>query len=243
MLIESSQNPKYKQLLKLHQAKYRSSFRRFLIEGQHLVEEAYRANQLETLILKKGDVFSLGNIDRIELNEKMFVALSVTASSNVVMGVCVIKPQEEISGQRFLLCDRIQDPGNMGTLIRSAHAFGFDQVIVSLDCVDIYNDKVVRSTQGALFHIPILQMELNQAIKEIQSKSISVYGTGFKNSTKLSLMGPKTQCAILVGNEGAGVKESLLKQCDEIIQIEMNGFESLNVGVAAGILLYHFRKP
>ena len=243
MLIESSQNPKYKQLLKLHQAKYRSSFRRFLIEGQHLVEEAYRANQLETLILKKGDVFSLGNIDRIELDEKMFKALSVTASSNVVMGVCMIPQQEEISGQRFLLCDRIQDPGNMGTLIRSAHAFGFDQVIVSLDCVDVYNDKVVRSTQGALFHIPILQMELNQAIKEIQSKSISVYGTGFKNSTKLSIIDTKPHCALLVGNEGAGVKESLLKQCDEIIQIEMNGFESLNVGVAAGILLYHFRKP
>lgn len=243
MLIESPQNPKYKQLLKLHHAKYRSSFRRFLIEGKHLVEEAYKANQLEALILKKGDDFSLGNIDRIELNEKMFVALSFTASSNVVMGVCVIKLHEEIVGNRFLLCDRIQDPGNMGTLIRSAHAFGFDQVIVSLDCVDVYNDKVVRSTQGALFHIPVLQMDLSHSIEKIHSKSIPVYGTGFENSINLSDLDTKAQCAILVGNEGAGVKKSLLKQCNEIIQIEMNGFESLNVGVAAGILLYHFRKP
>lgn len=243
MLIESAQNSKYKQLIKLHQSKYRYASSQFLVEGEHLIVEAMKADQLEALIVKKGTDFDLHGIVRIELDEKLFKALSFTDSSNVMMGLCTKVPSELQKGQRFLVCDRIQDPGNMGTLIRSAHAFGFDQVIVSPDCVDVYNDKVVRSTQGAIFHISIVQMELRTAIKNLKLSSIKVFGTGFKESVYLSEVKRTESCALLVGNEGAGVSQTLLELCDEIVQIEMNGFESLNVGVAAGILMYQFRKP
>ena len=240
-MITSLQNPTIKDLMKLSQKKTRDKEGTFLVEGEHLVEEAIKANRIKRLI--KSEDYK-GIIDFKEtLNVSTTVAkkLSNTSSSSSIFGECFIQTKRELRGTRFLLGDQIQDPGNLGTMIRSAYSFGFDGVIVSKDSADFYNDKCVRSSQGALFHLATMRMDLSEAMAELKSQGVLVIGTDIDGSQDFEEI-ENQKIAILVGNEGQGVSESLLSLTDVNVKIETVAFESLNVGVAAGILLYHFRK-
>ena len=143
------------------------------------------------------------------------------------------------------MLDNVQDPGNLGTIIRSAAAFDVDTVVLSPDCVDVYNPKVVRSTQGMLFHINVIISELEDVINDLKKQEIPVYGTNVEYGDDVRFLKEKDKVkyALVMGNEGSGVRKSILQMCDKLLYIDMNKcVESLNVAVAASILLYEMNR-
>lgn len=236
MKITSVQNELIKGLAKLHQKKHRDITNEVLIEGEHLVDEALKSNLvIKTLGINEGDIL---------ISERVAKKLSQTQSGSDIFAH-IRKPKYEfVEGNRYLICDGVQDPGNLGTMIRTAYSFGFDMIIVSLDSVDPYNDKVIRSTQGSIFHIPVVQMELAQAYKILKALDVVLYATHVSDaSTTLSDVNVENRIAIVVGSEGSGVSDLTLKEANHTLFIETSHFESLNVSVAAGIILHAIRKP
>ena len=144
-------------------------------------------------------------------------------------------------GRKILLLDEVQDPGNLGTIIRSSVAFGIDTIILSENTVDLYNPKVLRGTQGMYNFINIFNMNSINAIEDIKSRGIKIYGTNVVNGVDVKSLSDedKRSFCLIVGNEGNGVREEIQMMCDKNLYIKMNdNVESLNVGVATSILLY-----
>lgn len=166
--------------------------------------------------------------------------LSSQVSSTKVIGVCKKNETQEITGNVCLL-DNIQDPGNLGTIIRSAVAFHIDTLILSNDTVDVYNDKVIRASEGMIFNLNIIRADLMNIIKELKKKNYQVYGTDVLNGLDLNEIIFPEKTAIIIGNEGRGMKETIKKECDQLIHIKIN-CESLNAGVAASIIFYEVSK-
>ena len=152
------------------------------------------------------------------------------------------EPTENYSNQ-ILMLDNIQDPGNMGTIIRSAAAFHFDTIIVGNDCVDVYSPKVVRASQGMLFHVNIIVKPLGPAIEELKKQNYQILATNVTGGNNLKTLEKKEKFAIIMGNEGQGVKKELLNKSDSYLYIDIaSTCESLNVGVAASIIMYELDK-
>ena len=142
-------------------------------------------------------------------------------------------------GKKVLLLDDIQDPGNLGTIIRSSVAFNVDSIVMSLNTVDLYNPKVIRSTQGMIFKINLIKDDLGQVIKKLKSKNIPIYTTNVNGGENIKNINSTDSYGLIMGNEGNGVKDEISTLADRKIYIPMNSkVESLNVSVAASILLY-----
>lgn len=243
MIITSLDNDNVKKWKKLCKKKYRDEFGIYLVEGEHLVEEAYKSGVLDKVIVLDGEDYSYDNI--IYVSYEVMKAISSLDTPNKIMGVCKKKENIEIVGKRFLLLDGIQDPGNLGTIVRSAVAFNIDTIILSDDTVDLYNPKVLRSTQGMIFHTNIFSYDIVAFINILKSMGITVYGTDVNNgidARELSSL-DKTSFALVMGNEGNGVRKEVKELCDKNLYINMNeNVESLNVGVATSILLYELGR-
>ena len=240
-MITSKDNSKYKIWSKLSQKKYRQKEKLFLVEGEHLVFEAKKAGVLVDVLVCEGISF---NIDAYitYLAKPLFEKLSSTVTSSGIMAVCCMVERNIMKYNRLLLVDGIRNPGNLGTLIRSALAFGFDGLVLSEDTVDVYNDKVVRATQGALFNIAISRRNLVDYVADLKSSGVVVYATTLCEDAKvMDDVLPAESMAFIVGNEGTGIRESLVEASDGNVVIEMSLLvESLNVGVAGSILMHHF---
>ncbi len=235
MRIDTPKNEWIKSLAKLSQKKYRDLSDELLVEGEHLIEEARSAGLLDKVLgVEEGDVL---------ISESVAEKLSTTKSGSKIFGV-IKRPQHTFKeGTRYLVCDRVQDPGNVGTLIRSAYSFGFDGVILSKDSADEYNDKTIRSSQGAVFHISVIREDLDTFIPYLKEKGISVIATHVDNKKQtLSELNKDRPLAIVLGSEGEGVSDAVLSLSDETLHIETSNFESLNVSVAGGIITYALRK-
>ena len=243
MVITSLDNDNVKKWKKLCKKKYRDEFGIYLVEGEHLVEEAYKSGVLDKVIVLDGEDYSYDNI--VYVSYEVMKAISSLDTPNKIMGVCKKKENIEIVGKRFLLLDGIQDPGNLGTIVRSAVAFNIDTIILSDDTVDLYNPKVLRSTQGMIFHTNIFSYDIVAFINILKSMGITVYGTDVNNgidARELSSL-DKTSFALVMGNEGNGVRKEIKELCDKNLYINMNeNVESLNVGVATSILLYELGR-
>ena len=236
MIYTSTDNKNIKNLKKLNIKKYRDQNDCFLIEGEHLVLEAYKKGLLKTLIVREQSQFKL-DIDTMYVSETVLKYLSELETPTVI-GVCKKIMEHEI-GNKVLVLDDIQDPGNLGTIIRSAVAFNIDTIVLSNDTVDLYNPKVVRASQGMLFHVNIIKKDLLSFIEEIKKKDYKIYATYVNGGKNLKTVEINKKFAIIMGNEGAGVSKDLLALADEYLYIEMNPLcESLNVGVATSIILY-----
>ena len=148
----------------------------------------------------------------------------------------ILKEEYEIKGNVCLL-DKIQDPGNLGTIIRSAVAFKIDTIILSQDTVDLYNDKVIRASEGMIFHLNIIRGDLKEYINLLKKDNYTIYGTDCLLGTNIKDISFKGLNAIIIGNEGKGIDENIKKLCDEHIHIPIV-CESLNAGVAASIIFY-----
>lgn len=246
--IESIKNPQIKQWKKLFTKKERDKTGTFLVEGFHLVEEALKSGRISHIIIQEGvEIPNCWQVDSIPITmvtEEIIKQLSDTETPQGIVAVChQTKSPDSIEGSTFLLIDSLQDPGNLGTIIRTADAAGIDGIVVGKGSVDIYNPKVIRSAQGSHFHIPIIRGDLNEWIPKLREKNIPVYGTTLENGKVYKLISPGNSFALLVGNEGNGVQKSLLSMTDENLYIPIYGkSESLNVAVAAGILLYYLKE-
>ena len=237
-MITSTNNNTIKTLIKLKQKKYRNQFGYYLIEGEHLVNEALKANQVECIITTKP---LKSNLEVIEVSEEVMAKLAFTKSPSNIMAKCKIDSNNELMmKKRYLILDDLQDPGNIGTLIRSALAFGIDQVILSKNCVDLYNDKLLRAMQGANFHISCIYGDLTEIIEKLQANGVVVVGSALENGQDISLIEKTEKLAFIVGNEGNGMNQNILDKCDYIGYIPIQTIESLNVAIAGSILMYHF---
>ncbi len=237
-MITSTNNNTIKTLIKLKQKKYRNQFGYYLIEGEHLVNEALKANQVECIITTK---LLKSDLEVIEVSEEVMAKLAFTKSPSNIMAKCKIDSNNELMmKKRYLILDDLQDPGNIGTLIRSALAFGIDQVILSKNCVDLYNDKLLRAMQGANFHISCIYGDLTEIIEKLQANGVVVVGSALENGQDISLIEKTEKMAFIVGNEGNGMNQNILDKCDYIGYIPIQTIESLNVAIAGSILMYHF---
>ena len=239
-MITSLKNEMIKDIMKLKQKKYRDEQGVFLIEGFHLVEEARKYGCVKTIITTLSDSFEE---ETIYVSDEVMKKLAFTLSPQPIMAICYKRDNslKEFNGKRYLLLDRVQDPGNVGTIMRSALAFGYDMLIMSKDCVDLYNDKVIRSTQGALFELDVCICDLKDAILKLNENGIDVYATCLENASDIDSYTRQEKMAFVMGNEGQGVSQDILNLCQHRVYIPIQSVESLNVGVAAAITMYHFR--
>lgn len=240
--ISSVNNEYIKSLHKLKEKKNRIQEKKFLIEGFHLVEEAYKANKLIQILTTKY-VSKFESIEQIIVSEPIIEKLSFTKNPQGIIGVCEMNSNNEIKGSKILLLDNVNDPGNLGTLIRSSLGFYIDTIVLSEDCVDLYNDKTIRATQGAMFNINIIVADLKNVIDVLQKQNIKVIGTSLQSSKNLKEIEKIDKYAILLGNEANGVKAELLEKTNFNVRIEMNNkLESLNVSVAGSIIMYYLNN-
>ena len=244
MLITSLDNDKIKKLIKLKEKKYRDQYNEFIVEGEHLVIEAYRSNLLEEVFIEQDEV-TLLNCDITYVTKEIIDKLTQLETPTHIIGLCKKKKEDNNLGNKLLLLDRIQDPGNLGTIIRSSKAFGIDTVVLGSGCVDLYNDKVIRSTQGIGFHMNIINANLNELIPKLKQEEIPIFGTRVQYGEDIRnlLDRDKEKFALIMGNEGRGVDSSILDLCDKYIYIELDSdVESLNVAVSTSSLLYELNR-
>ena len=231
--ISSSSNKLIKDLVKLKNSKEE----RFLIEGKDLLDLAYLNNLLD-LVITCEDNDEFNNVDVIVVPKFILEKLSNNKSTQPYIGVARLSCRRKELGNKLVYLDGVQDPGNVGTIIRTALAFSYDGVILSKDSASITNSKVIQSTKGALFSIPLRNDVTLQELKEQGYVVVVTALEGAINYLKL----PKFDKFVLVlGNEGQGVKEENIDLADAVVKIEMGNIDSLNVAVAGGILMNHYR--
>lgn len=231
-MISSLDNPKVKLLLKLNMTKYRKSEKLFIVEGEHLVEEARKAKVLV-------EAFSLEEkAGYTQLDAKILKKICHTDTIISEIGLCRYLAKNEIH-EKILILDGIQDPGNLGTIMRSACAFNFKTIFIGEGTVDIYNDKVIRSSQGAIFKLDFIFGNICDFLKEIPEHKI--YGTDVLNGIPLEEVSIQKKMAVILGNEGNGISNSVKSLGLPNIYIPMDNTESLNVAIAGSIIMYKLK--
>lgn len=252
--ITSLSNQTIKNIKKLQQKKYRQQEESYLIEGFHLIEEALKAPKRFKFLLgtkeaidKIAPLVNLNSSKIIVINEMIAESLSQTKNSQSIFMVLPINQPGTYSFNygKWIVLDQLTDPGNVGTIIRTADAAGYDGVVLSQESVDIYNDKVQRAMQGSQFHIPIIKYEINAAILSMQENGLTVLASVLnKNAKSVFEISKPQEFGLVIGNEAHGVSQEITNQADQEIYIPILGLaESLNAGVAAGILMYQLIAP
>ncbi|MDU1700759.1 MAG: RNA methyltransferase [Streptococcus mitis] len=242
-IITSKANSVVKNAKKLHQKKYRKSA--YLIEGWHLFEEAVQAGvMIEKIFALESYREQLASFPQtVWVSEDILLDL---ADSQTPQGIVAVVQKEEVeqtdfSQGKFLFLEDVQDPGNVGTIIRTADAAGFTGVIVSDKSADIYSLKTLRSMQGSHFHLPIYRMTSQALLEEAKEVAIPVLATTLsKDSVDYRELPSIENFVLVMGNEGQGISSLMAESADQLLHISMKGkAESLNVAVAAGILIFH----
>ena len=236
-MISSIQNEKIKEIIKLKNKSVRDELGLFIVEGDHLVDEAYNTKHLIE-IYTIDERYRLEDIPITCVTNNVMEKLSSQKSTPKIIGIVKKKEIEDITGN-VLILDQIQDPGNLGTIIRSAVAFNVQTIILSPGSVDLYNEKVIRSTEGFIFKLNVIVKPLVEAINYLKNDDYKIIGSDM-NGNELNSV---SKYALIMGNEGKGISDEVLSLCDQVVSIKMNkDCESLNVGVATGILLYELSK-
>ena len=231
MKITSLQNDHVKYWNSLNNKKIRDKERRFLVEGDHLITEAKKQNLIIETISTVDETADF--LVTEEVMKKISSQVTISENAAVVRFI----PEDKISGN-VLILDGIQDPGNLGTIIRSCIAFNFTNIVLSDTSVDLYNPKVIRATEGMIFHINVLRRNLALFIPTLKDMGYKIVGTDVIDGTDIKAI-DKENIALVLGNEGNGMSREVKALCDDFAYIKMNETcESLNVGVAASILMY-----
>ena len=251
-IISSPKNEKIKELVKLQTSKGRKKAGMYLLEGEHLVEEAIKEKAPISLIVVTSNrleefqyLLSQTDVQVLVVSQNVFHKLSMTETTQGILAVVEIVKQEMLPHKgRLIVLDAIQDPGNLGTIVRTADAAGFDAVILGTGTVDLYNDKVLRSMQGSHFHIPVFQANLQEYLPILKDKGVQVTVTALHRDSKdYTILQGATDVAIVVGNEGQGVSEDVIDLGDVVVTIPMFGkAESLNVAIASALLMYKTKE-
>ena len=234
MKITSINNPKVTYWTKLKMKKYRDEKHLFIVESENLVNEALKKGIVNEIITTEDKEYS---VDTYNVTKEIMAKISSLVTPSKVMAVCNFILSEDIKGN-ILLLDHLQDPGNLGTIIRSAVAFDFQTIIVSEDTVDVYNDKVIRSSEGMIFSANFLKKNLVTFIPYLKSIGYKIYGTDVIKGKNIKSVNEK-KVAFVIGSEGKGVSSEVKGLCDDFIYIDMNKkCESLNAAVASSIIMY-----
>ena len=238
-MIESVNNEKIIYFKKLRDSKFIKEENKFIVEGEHLVEEAFKSgNLLEVITCEENTKY---NVKTTLVSKRCLEKISLLKSTPSIMGVVKLKFDGEIKGEKIVLLDNAQDPGNVGTIIRSALAFNVSTIVLSPGSVNVYNDKLIRSTEGTIFNINIVTLDLKEAINIIKGKGIKVYYADMSGNINLDDANINSY-ALVLGSEGKGISPFVKEMCDDSINIPMNNkCESLNVAVTGGIIMYKFR--
>lgn len=262
MLITSKDNSTIKEIKKLKEKKYRKE--KFLVEGIKMVKEAIQENaNIELIVLREGtklDFYNHNNIEKkelkfnvIEVSEKVFNELTDVVAPQGVLAVIKKKNNNQAekniselidyNADYILALDGIQDPGNLGTILRTADSANLKQIIVSKDTVDAFSPKVIRSTMGAIYRINIIEVEnLVQVLEETKKKGFEVVTTDLQTDKSIYDINYNKK-VVVIGNEANGVSKEVKEIADYRVIIPMLGkTESLNASVAAGIMIYEYVK-
>lgn len=234
--ITSRTNSKIKELLELKDPKTRKEKGQFLVEGFHLLEMALEANQVDLIITEKPLNLS-SNIDQIVVSSEILKKFSSVMNPQGVIAVCHMEKRKVLYQDRILYLDHIQDPGNLGTLIRTAASFGFQDVILSNNSCSPYNEKVINASQGAIFKVNLHEEE-NTVLGRLKEEGYQILVTYLHGAYSIEQVSIHQKVVIVLGNEARGVEESTLSYATTKVYIPMVNMESLNVGVAGGILCY-----
>lgn len=241
MIYTSIENKHIKEIKKLNNKKYRDLNGKFIIEGKHLVEEAIKNNLVEEILLLEGNNEKY-DVKTNYVNGKVMKYITELDNPSKIIGICH-KKNDKIQGNHILILDDIQDPGNLGTIIRSAVAFNIDTIILSKTGVDLYNSKVLRSTQGMIFNINIVVSDIKEEILKLKNDNYKILTTNVEGGKLVKSIEKNQKFAIIIGNEGKGVSKEIKELSDEYIYIEMNKkCESLNAAVATSIILYELSR-
>lgn len=245
-MITSASNKRIKDIQKLKENKNIKKYGRYLIEGKHLVEEALDAKVVEQIIVSENseeyNIVDSFEGDLIKVTDSVLKSISDTITSQGIIAVCrIVKKELDINNySKVLILDKIQDPGNLGTIIRTADAFNFDCIILGKGTTSLYGQKVIRSTQGSNFHIDCFDnIDLVELIDEMNE--FNIFATSLKADKYIEQLDNITgKVAVVFGNEGAGVSEEILSKVNNLLKISMPGrAESLNVSIAAGIVMHY----
>ncbi|MCR3906296.1 MAG: RNA methyltransferase [Tenericutes bacterium] len=230
-LITSRQNSSFKLWKNLKVKKYRDIHDMFLVYGKHLIEKAKEKNAIVEIITsndqQEGTLIDKKLMDELQQTETSFDQIAICKKTN-----------PEIQSNKILILDDVQDPDNVGALIRSAAAFGFLHVMVSLKSADFYNEKVIRASKGAIFDVYLERRPLNEAINALKDKGYQIVCA---DAHEKKASNKKNRIALILGNEGHGISQEIKELADATIQIPTQNVESLNVSVAGGILMYEWR--
>lgn len=231
-MITSTDNQKIKDIIKLNNKKYRIIEQKFIVEGSHLVAEARKCGVLI-------EAYSIDDLPGyIQISESLMKKICNTDTIVKEFGVCKMLNNNSLAN-KILILDAVQDPGNVGALMRSAKAFGFDTIVLGDGCCDIYNDKAIRASQGAIFKLNFINRNLLEFIPTLSDYEI--YGTNVVNGIELDNVKKTNKIAIVLGNEGSGISKEVNDILKRNIYIPMNLTESLNVSVAGSIIMYCLR--
>lgn len=239
MIINSESNEKYKYLNKLKKKKYRKKFNSFIVESIKIVEQIPDDFECEFVFVNEDMKDYKTDCKKIVFSNKLFDKLSLLENPEGVSALLKIKKAKEISSDKILLLDHMQDPGNLGTIIRSAEAFSFKDIILVNNCVDLYNEKTIRASMGSIFRLNFLELNIDDLknfkdykliLADMNGKSVDYY----KSCDKIILA---------IGNEANGISKSLKDLSNDFVSIKMDGkIESLNAAIAASILMNNFSQ-
>lgn len=250
--ITSTSNETIKYFISLNDKKTRMNAKRFIVEGYHLVNEASKTNLLEAIIsTDEKELKKINNVKRYLVNDAIINKIATTKNPQNILGIVKmldhnitnLLPIIKGNKTKLIMLDDVNDPGNLGTIIRTAAGLGYDGIIMSPNTVDLYNEKVIRSTQGVMFKIPIIKANLQEVIKMLKKEKVFCIGTALTNAKDVKHITKKDKFAICLGNEAKGISKEVLDSMDENVKIAMkNDVESLNVSIAAGIIMYEMME-
>lgn len=234
-MIESVNNERIKEFAKLNSKKYRDETGMFIVEGEHLVEEALKYMEVV-------EIFSLdGRENTTHVSESVMAKLSDLKSVPKVLAL-LKKKENSVPNGNIIVLDNIQDPGNLGTIIRSARAFDFSAIVLSEDSVDEYNSKVIRASEGMMFSTNIVRRNLKEFLLDIKN-NYTILTTDVNDGEDIKNLSSEWDIALIMGNEGNGVRPEIAELAEKRVYIPMNeSCESLNVGVASSILMYEISR-
>lgn len=252
--ITSTQNTKVKKWQHLTTKKGHQKFHQYLVEGWHIVGDAIAAEQPVVQIIATAEQLNIHqhqfpeNVETFEITDEIAKKLSDTVTPQGIFAVLDILAAEHIDPETatgaWLLLDRIQDPGNIGTMVRTADAAGFRGVVFGDGTSSRYTPKVIRAMQGSQFHIQLTHGNLEDWISALEARQIPVYGSALNDdAVDYSTVTPQSEFGLILGNEGQGMSEKLMTQTTTNLYIPIKGqAESLNVAVAAGILMFKLNQ-
>lgn len=233
--ITSLTNPKIKNVAKALDAK--GDY--FVVEGFHMVEMALSKGVVESIFTVEKTMKT--NVPQYLINEQILKKITFSKTPEGIVALCKKSLHTPIKNDRILYLENVRDPGNLGTLLRSALAFHFYDVVLSKGCAEVYSPKVLMASQGAIFYLNIRQSENASSLddlKELRTKGYHILGTDLASSSPLKSLQIPSKIALLLGNEGKGLSKETIDFADQNVRIEMDGIDSLNVGVAGGIIMY-----